>query len=203
MWLKIYIVKIVENTGNLTSVESAFKFYKFYVNYTCTAQLNATNGQRQVFPLPVQHVYVECQWRVSVSTFRGQHEVRFCPSGPSDVHIHWLINGHSLDTPIMEYRRPLGQREVLVSSWLREGPLIKDARYHCVAEASTGNDMSEVDLRLTIGGIWCCVDVKMSSVQNVMDLSTLTICIRVLKPIISPKYELYCDHSNACREVIE
>uniref|UniRef100_A0A8D3C3T1 Semaphorin 4D n=1 Tax=Scophthalmus maximus TaxID=52904 RepID=A0A8D3C3T1_SCOMX len=71
---------------------------------------------------------------------------RFCPSGPSDVHIHWLINGHTLDTPIMEYRRPLGQREVLVSSWLREGPLIKDARYHCVAEASTGNDMSEVDV---------------------------------------------------------
>uniref|UniRef100_A0A3Q1CY66 Sema domain-containing protein n=1 Tax=Amphiprion ocellaris TaxID=80972 RepID=A0A3Q1CY66_AMPOC len=60
----------------------------------------------------------------------GQHEVRFCPAGPSDVHIHWLINGHSLDTPIMEYRRPLGQRKVLVSSWLREGPLIKDARYH-------------------------------------------------------------------------
>ncbi|KAK2819250.1 hypothetical protein Q5P01_024811 [Channa striata] len=76
----------------------------------------------------------------------------FCLAlGPSDVHIHWLINGHSLDTPIMEYRRPLGQREVLVSSWLREGPLIRDARYHCVAEASTGNDMSEVDLRLTVG----------------------------------------------------
>ncbi|XP_035797177.1 semaphorin-4D isoform X2 [Amphiprion ocellaris] len=76
----------------------------------------------------------------------------FCLAlGPSDVHIHWLINGHSLDTPIMEYRRPLGQRKVLVSSWLREGPLIKDARYHCVAEASTGNDMSEIDLRLTIG----------------------------------------------------
>ncbi|XP_078127301.1 uncharacterized protein LOC144531185 isoform X1 [Sander vitreus] len=51
----------------------------------------------------------------------------------------------------MEYRQPLGQRKVLVSSWLREGPLIKDARYNCVAEASTGNDVSEVDLRLTIG----------------------------------------------------
>ncbi|XP_039634790.1 semaphorin-4D isoform X2 [Perca fluviatilis] len=76
----------------------------------------------------------------------------FCLAlGPSDVHIHWLINGHSLDTPIMEYRRPLGQRKVLVSSWLREGPLIKDARYNCVAEASTGHDVSEVDLRLTIG----------------------------------------------------
>uniref|UniRef100_A0A669DVC4 Semaphorin 4D n=1 Tax=Oreochromis niloticus TaxID=8128 RepID=A0A669DVC4_ORENI len=78
----------------------------------------------------------------------------FCLAlGPSDVHIHWLVNGHSLDTPIKEYRRPLGQREVLVSSWLQEGPLIKDARYNCVAEASTGNDVSEVDLRLSIGGI--------------------------------------------------
>lgn len=94
-------------------------------------------------------------WSVSVLTIMGQHQVQFCPSGPSDVHIHWLINGHSLDTPIMEYRLPVGQREVLVSSWLREGPLIKDASYHCVAEASTGNDMSEVDLHLTIGGIWC------------------------------------------------
>lgn len=90
----------------------------------------------------------------NVSIIVGQHEVRFCPSGPSDVHIHWLINGHSLDTPIMEERHPLGQSKVLVSSWLREGPLIKDARYHCVAEASTGNDMSEVDLHLSIGGIW-------------------------------------------------
>lgn len=53
----------------------------------------------------------------------------------------------------MEHRLPLGQKEILVSSWLREGALIKDARYHCVAEASTGSDTSEVDLRLTIGGI--------------------------------------------------
>ncbi|XP_029940222.1 semaphorin-4D isoform X2 [Salarias fasciatus] len=76
----------------------------------------------------------------------------FCLAlGPSDVHIHWLKNGHNLDTPIMEYRLPLGQREVLVSSWLREGPLIKDARYRCVAEASTGLATSEVDLHLTIG----------------------------------------------------
>uniref|UniRef100_A0A3Q3G738 Uncharacterized protein n=1 Tax=Kryptolebias marmoratus TaxID=37003 RepID=A0A3Q3G738_KRYMA len=67
-----------------------------------------------------------------------QHEVRFCPAGPSDVHVHWLMNGHSLDTPVKEHRRPLGQRVVLVSSWLRGGPLIRDARYHCVAEASTG-----------------------------------------------------------------
>ncbi|XP_029371703.1 semaphorin-4D isoform X2 [Echeneis naucrates] len=76
----------------------------------------------------------------------------FCLAlGPSDLRIHWLINGHSLDIPIMEHRLAVGQREVLVSSWLQDGPLIKDARYHCVAEASTGNDMSEVDLHLSIG----------------------------------------------------
>uniref|UniRef100_A0A672FLR5 Semaphorin 4D n=1 Tax=Salarias fasciatus TaxID=181472 RepID=A0A672FLR5_SALFA len=74
----------------------------------------------------------------------------FCLAlGPSDVHIHWLKNGHNLDTPIMEYRLPLGQREVLVSSWLREGPLIKDARYRCVAEASTGLATSE-----TLWNVW-------------------------------------------------
>uniref|UniRef100_A0A8C6NHU3 Semaphorin 4D n=1 Tax=Nothobranchius furzeri TaxID=105023 RepID=A0A8C6NHU3_NOTFU len=76
----------------------------------------------------------------------------FCLAlGPSDVHIHWLMNGHILDTPVMEHRRALGQREVLVTSWLRGGPLIGDARYHCVAEASTGNDMSEIDLHLPVG----------------------------------------------------
>lgn len=82
-----------------------------------------------------------------------ENEVQICLSGPSDVHIHWLINGHRLDAPAMEYRHPLGQREVLASSWLREGPLVKDARYRCVAEASAGHDMSEVDLRLAVGGI--------------------------------------------------
>lgn len=90
----------------------------------------------------------------------SRHEVPLCPSGPSDVRIHWLRNGHSLDTPVTEYRQPLGQRKVLVSSWLREGPLSKDARYQCVAEASTGNDMSEVDLRLTIRGIWTWLAVE-------------------------------------------
>lgn len=82
-----------------------------------------------------------------------ENKVQICLSGPSDVHIYWLINGYDLDAPVMEYRHPLGQGDVLVSSWLREGPLVKDARYRCVAEASTGNDMSEVDLRLTVGGI--------------------------------------------------
>lgn len=91
--------------------------------------------------------------RMFIGAFKIRGQRQFCPAGPSDVRIHWLVNGHSLDTPIMEYRRPLGQKEALVSSWLREGPLIKDARYSCVAEASAGNDASEVDLRLSIGGI--------------------------------------------------
>ncbi|XP_047229003.1 semaphorin-4D isoform X4 [Girardinichthys multiradiatus] len=78
----------------------------------------------------------------------------FCLAlGPSDIHIQWLINGHSVDTPVMEYCRPMGQGEVLVSSWLRGGPLIKEASYRCVAEASTGSDTSEIDLHLTTGGI--------------------------------------------------
>lgn len=134
--------------------------------------------QRQVFPL-----YAQCLCGVSVSPpSRGQHEVWFCPSGPSDIHIHWLINGLDLNTPIMEHRQPLGQREVLVSSWFRRGPLTKDARYRCVAEASTGRDMSELDLRLTVGGIWtwCCVAVKMHSMF--WDCLISTTCIWVLKP---------------------
>uniref|UniRef100_A0A3B4BI75 Ig-like domain-containing protein n=1 Tax=Periophthalmus magnuspinnatus TaxID=409849 RepID=A0A3B4BI75_9GOBI len=82
----------------------------------------------------------KCKWLRQVSA-----------KGPSDVHIHWLKNGHSADSPVMEYRRPLGQDHALVSSWLQEGPLIKDAKYKCLAEASTGNDMSEVSLQLPIG----------------------------------------------------
>uniref|UniRef100_A0A3Q2U163 Semaphorin 4D n=1 Tax=Fundulus heteroclitus TaxID=8078 RepID=A0A3Q2U163_FUNHE len=71
--------------------------------------------------------------------------------GPRDVHIQWLMNGHSVDTT-ETHRTPLGKREVLVSSCLRGGPLIKEARYHCVAKASTGSDTSEIDLHLTTGG---------------------------------------------------
>ncbi|CAF97136.1 unnamed protein product [Tetraodon nigroviridis] len=83
----------------------------------------------------------------------GENQVRLCPSGPSDVTIHWLVNGHVFNRPTMEYRQPLGQRGLLVSSWLRDGPLLKDARYRCFAEASTGNDVSELDVHLSIGGI--------------------------------------------------
>ncbi|KAM4533101.1 uncharacterized protein V3H82_026716 [Fundulus diaphanus] len=88
--------------------------------------------------------------RASALTIRGQQEVPFCPAGPRDVHIQWLMNGHSVDTT-ETHRTPLGKREVLVSSCLRGGPLIKEARYHCVAKASTGSDTSEIDLHLTTG----------------------------------------------------
>jgi len=57
-----------------------------------------------------------------------------------------------MDTPVMEYRLPVGQGEVLVSSWLKGGPLIKDAYYSCVAEAGAGNDVSEVELSLPLRG---------------------------------------------------
>lgn len=53
---------------------------------------------------------------------------------------------------VSEHRQPMGPNGVLISSWLREGPLLKDVRYTCVAQAESGSDMSEVDLHLTIGG---------------------------------------------------
>lgn len=86
----------------------------------------------------------------TLSVKGGDIKVELCHLGPSDVHIHWLMNGHSLHSPIKEQRRPLGQEVVLVSSWLQDGPLLRDARYQCVAEANTGSDTSEVDLRLPI-----------------------------------------------------
>lgn len=66
------------------------------------------------------------------------------------MHIHWLMNGHSLNSPVMEYRQPLGQQVVLVSSWLQERSLVKDSHYQCVAEASTGSDTSEVNFQIPI-----------------------------------------------------
>lgn len=91
-----------------------------------------------------------------------RNEVRLCPPGPSDVTIHWLVNGHVLNRPVREYRQPLGQRGFLVSSWLTEGPLLKDARYRCFAEASTGNDMCELDVHLSVGGIRASADLNLS-----------------------------------------
>lgn len=87
------------------------------------------------------------------NAFLVRNEVQLCLPGPSDVTIHWLVNGHVFDRPVMEYRQSLGSRGFLVSSWLREGPLLKDARYRCIAEASTGNDMSELNVHLSIRGI--------------------------------------------------
>lgn len=127
---------------------------------------------------PQRSVCVACRVSTIGARLGDEHEVLFCPSGPSDLHIHWLINGHSLASPIEEYRRPVGPGEVLVSSWLREGPLIRDARYHCVAEAGTGSDASEVDLRLTIGGIWTWSLHGCENVQSVWLVSQVYLSIK-------------------------
>ncbi|KAK6322834.1 hypothetical protein J4Q44_G00076260 [Coregonus suidteri] len=77
----------------------------------------------------------------------------FCLAvGPSDLHIHWQVNGAHLETPVTEYRHPLvhgdPDGEVLVSSWVRERALVKDSSYQCVAASSAGNDTSKVDLNI-------------------------------------------------------
>ncbi|XP_046873227.1 semaphorin-4D isoform X3 [Hypomesus transpacificus] len=70
--------------------------------------------------------------------------------GPSDIHIHWQVNGQRLETTITEHRHPLSQREVLLSSWVREESLGKESHYRCEATAGdAGNDTSEIHLRLT------------------------------------------------------
>uniref|UniRef100_A0A673YKT2 Semaphorin 4D n=1 Tax=Salmo trutta TaxID=8032 RepID=A0A673YKT2_SALTR len=82
----------------------------------------------------------------------------FCLAlGPSDLQIHWQVNGAHLETPITEYRHPLVRGdphgEVLVSSWVRERALVKDSSYQCVAASSAGNDTSKVDLNILSRGI--------------------------------------------------
>uniref|UniRef100_A0A8C7ITD6 Semaphorin 4D n=1 Tax=Oncorhynchus kisutch TaxID=8019 RepID=A0A8C7ITD6_ONCKI len=81
----------------------------------------------------------------------------FCLAlGPSDLQIHWQVNGAHLETPITEYRHPLVRGdphgEVLVSSWVRERALVKDSSYQCVAASSAGNDTSKVDLNILSRG---------------------------------------------------
>ncbi|KAL7854250.1 hypothetical protein AOLI_G00210940 [Acnodon oligacanthus] len=68
--------------------------------------------------------------------------------GPTDLSIHWHSNGRRLDT-VNEYRHTLSHDAVLVSSWVREQPLSKDAHYQCVAVSKSGNDTSKIDLRLS------------------------------------------------------
>lgn len=70
-----------------------------------------------------------------------------CPSGPVDMSLQWYSNGRRLETPVTEYRHALGGDAVLVSSWVREEPLSKDAQYKCSAVSEAGNDTSKVDLR--------------------------------------------------------
>ncbi|XP_046723387.1 semaphorin-4D isoform X3 [Silurus meridionalis] len=69
--------------------------------------------------------------------------------GPPDVSFEWRSNGRRLETPITEFRHALGADAVLVSSWVREEPLIKDAQYQCSAMSHVGNDTSKIDLRLS------------------------------------------------------
>ncbi|XP_046723388.1 semaphorin-4D isoform X4 [Silurus meridionalis] len=74
----------------------------------------------------------------------------FCLAvGPPDVSFEWRSNGRRLETPITEFRHALGADAVLVSSWVREEPLIKDAQYQCSAMSHVGNDTSKIDLRLS------------------------------------------------------
>ncbi|KAL7843983.1 hypothetical protein SRHO_G00225220 [Serrasalmus rhombeus] len=68
--------------------------------------------------------------------------------GPTDLSIHWHSNGRRLDT-VNEYRHTFSHDAVLVSSWVREQPLSKDAHYQCVAVSKSGNDTSKIDLRLS------------------------------------------------------
>ncbi|KAG7320764.1 hypothetical protein KOW79_015179 [Hemibagrus wyckioides] len=74
----------------------------------------------------------------------------FCLAvGPGDVSLQWYSNGRRLETPVTEYRHALGGDAVLVSSWVREEPLSKDAQYQCSAVSEAGNDTSKIDLRLS------------------------------------------------------
>ncbi|KAL6469650.1 hypothetical protein MHYP_G00207690 [Metynnis hypsauchen] len=68
--------------------------------------------------------------------------------GPTDLSIHWHSNGRRLDT-VNEYRHTFSHDAVLVSSWVREQPLSKDAHYQCIAVSESGNDTSKIDLRLS------------------------------------------------------
>lgn len=114
-----------------------------------------------------------------------KHAVPFCPSGPSDVHVHWLVNGRSLATPVREHRQPVGPSRVLVSSWLREGPLVKDARYGCVAQAETGSDASEVDLRLTVGGTWTrCGDGECTAPSDILEVEENKIGVGSMRAVV-------------------
>uniref|UniRef100_A0AAY4DNH2 Semaphorin 4D n=1 Tax=Denticeps clupeoides TaxID=299321 RepID=A0AAY4DNH2_9TELE len=80
----------------------------------------------------------------------------FCLAlGPSDLHIHWQVDGKNPELLVTEYRHTFTQGAALVSSWLRETHLTKDSHYQCTASASTGHDTSKVHIHLTSRGTGC------------------------------------------------
>ncbi|KAG5272190.1 hypothetical protein AALO_G00162650 [Alosa alosa] len=74
----------------------------------------------------------------------------FCLAvGPSDVHIHWLVDGQRTQVlSVTEHRLIVTQGTVLLSSWVKETHLTKDSHYQCTATANTGNDTAEVHIRI-------------------------------------------------------
>ncbi|KAL4617341.1 semaphorin-4D-like isoform X2 [Arapaima gigas] len=74
----------------------------------------------------------------------------FCLAlGPSDLRIHWQVNGQKLEAPVEEYRHSLAPLGVFVSSWVRQGGLAKDSQYQCTAASHGGSETSTVVLSLS------------------------------------------------------
>uniref|UniRef100_A0A8C9VYH3 Semaphorin 4D n=1 Tax=Scleropages formosus TaxID=113540 RepID=A0A8C9VYH3_SCLFO len=67
-----------------------------------------------------------------------------CPPGPSDLHIHWQVNGQELEGAVQEYRQGLTPRGVFVSSWVRQGGLAKNSQYQCTAASRVGSETSKI-----------------------------------------------------------
>ncbi|XP_018610151.2 semaphorin-4D isoform X2 [Scleropages formosus] len=69
----------------------------------------------------------------------------FCLAlGPSDLHIHWQVNGQELEGAVQEYRQGLTPRGVFVSSWVRQGGLAKNSQYQCTAASRVGSETSKI-----------------------------------------------------------
>ncbi|KAI1904828.1 hypothetical protein AGOR_G00009690 [Albula goreensis] len=69
--------------------------------------------------------------------------------GPSDLDIHWEVNGQRPETPVTEYRHALTSGVVLMSSWVRGGSQLKDSQYQCTATSHAGNETSKVLISLS------------------------------------------------------
>ncbi|XP_072570718.1 semaphorin-4D isoform X4 [Paramormyrops kingsleyae] len=74
----------------------------------------------------------------------------FCLAlGPSDLHIHWQVNGQRLEAPVKEYRHSVTQWEVFLSSWLRQEVLEKDSEFQCTATSHVGNETTKTVISLS------------------------------------------------------